>query len=312
MINDANSSHTPRLVLLATASDCWALDEDANELLAALSRAGMRAEPAIWDDPDVNWGEAAAVVVRSTWDYPLRRDEFLAWAQRVAQVTTLLNPPDVLRWNTDKRYLGELADQGVPVVPTVFLEPAVFLDQGENNTVAMIEAALEHTGQVVVKPSVSAGSRDTARFDARHTAQAVALAERITSGRRTAMVQPYLDSVDSHGETGLVYFGGEFSHGFNKAALLTAVGEIDHGIFAIESIAAQRPTNEHLALAEQVLAVTADRFGTVPTYARIDTLVDADEKLVLLELELTEPSWFLATDPAAADRAAAAISARIS
>lgn len=305
MTQDARSGHTPRLVLLATAADCWALDEDADELLDALSRAGMRAEPAIWDDPSLDWGEAAAVVVRSTWDYPLRREEFLAWAERVARVTTLVNPPEVLRWNTDKRYLGDLADRGVPVVPTVFLEYA------ENNATAMIEAAMEHTGQVVVKPSVSAGSRDTARFDDRHTAGAVALAEQITSGGRTAMVQPYLESVDTHGETGLVYFGGEFSHGFNKAALLTDIGAIDRGMFALESIAAQQPTDEQRSLAEAVLAVAADRFGVVPTYARIDMLADADATSVLLELELTEPSWFLATDPAASDRAAAAISATI-
>jgi glutathione synthase/RimK-type ligase-like ATP-grasp enzyme len=302
----ADSGHTPALVLLATAADCWALDEDADELLAALDRAGIRAEPAIWDDPERDWGQAAAVVVRSTWDYPLRRCEFLAWARQVGRVTTLLNPPDVLEWNTDKRYLGDLAAQGVPVVPTAFLS------QGTQHTTAMIEAAMGHTNQVVVKPSVSAGSRDTARFDTGHTAQAVALAERITNAGRTAMVQPYLDSVDTHGETGLVYFGGEFSHGFNKAALLTTVGEIDHGIFALESIAAEQPSHEHRTLAEAVLAVTAERFGAMPTYARIDMLADSDAELVLLELELTEPSWFLATDPGAADRAAAVIAAAVS
>jgi glutathione synthase/RimK-type ligase-like ATP-grasp enzyme len=293
------------LVLLATATDCWEVDEDAEALLGALVAAGTTAEPAIWDDPGVDWGGAAAVVVRSAWDYPLRREEFLAWADGVATVTTLLNPPEMLRWNTDKRYLGELAAQGIPVVPTAFVEP------GEEDAAATVKASLEHTGQVVVKPSVSAGSRDTARFGRLQTADAVALADRITGGGRSAMVQPYLDSVDTHGETGLVYFDGEFSHGFNKAALLTKVGEIDHGIFALETIAAQRPTIEQLALAEQVLAVTADHFGAVPTYARIDMLVDGDAESVLLELELTEPSWFLSTDPDAADRAAAAISARL-
>ena len=95
-------------------------------------------------------------------------------------------------------------------------------------------------------------------------------------------------------------------------SMLTTIGEIDHGIFALESIAAEQPSDEHRSLAETVLTVTADRFGAMPTYARIDMLADGDAELVLLELELTEPSWFLATDPAAPDRAAAAISARIS
>lgn len=305
MTPDANPDDPRPLVLLATAADCWELDEDAVPLLGALERAGIRAVPAIWDDPDVDWGTAAAVVVRSTWDYAQRREEFLEWAEGVAERTTLLNRPEALRWNTDKRYLGELADAAIPVVPTEFIEPAT------RDAADVIGASLERSGQVVVKPSVSAGSRDTARFGRRDIRDAVALAERITSGGRTAMIQPYLDSVDSHGEVGLVYFDGAFSHGFNKAALLTTVGEIDHGIFALETIAAHRPTALHRELAESVLALTASHLGSMPTYARIDFLSDDDGAPVLLELELTEPSWFLGTDAAAADRAAAAISAKL-
>lgn len=74
----------------------------------------------MWDDPKLDWAGFDGVPVRSTWDYPLRRDAFLAWAGR-ARVTA--NPYDVLVWNTDKRYLQDLARAGVATVPTVILPP---------------------------------------------------------------------------------------------------------------------------------------------------------------------------------------------
>ncbi|MEZ5238012.1 MAG: hypothetical protein R2716_03345 [Microthrixaceae bacterium] len=110
-------------VLLATAQGCWELDEDAPLLLDALGDAGIVGRPAVWDDPAVDWSEGDLVVVRSTWDYTLRRAEFLAWAERVSAATALVNPLGVLRWNTDKRYLLDLDAPATPVVPTVVLGP---------------------------------------------------------------------------------------------------------------------------------------------------------------------------------------------
>ncbi|SFL57740.1 ATP-grasp domain-containing protein [Geodermatophilus ruber] len=176
-------------VLLATCAEAAGRDDDEPLLLAALADAGLTAAPADWADPGVDWAAADLVVVRSTWDYAPRRDEFLAWARKVAGETALLNPAEVLEWNTDKRYLGELADAGLPVVPTAWVTGA-----------AELPAALARwDGDLVVKPVVSAGARDTARFPAAERRAAAAFAERILAGGRPVIVQPYLARLDAEG-----------------------------------------------------------------------------------------------------------------
>ena len=297
-------------VLLATAEGAWILDDDAGALLAALERLDIHAAPAVWDDPSVNWGAAHLVVVRSTWDYALRRDEFLSWADRVDGLTRLFNPAHLLRWNTDKRYLAELSEAGLVVVDTVFLDPGA-----DPADISAAWSAHESAGRDwVVKPSVSAGSRDTERFAPGAGQAAASLVARIAASGRTSMVQPYLESVDEVGETGLVYFGGEFSHAFSKAAMLppdggpSAVDNAPTALFHAERIGHRTPTRSQQAVGASVMDHLVDRFGTAPLYARVDLLGGDRDDPVLLELELTEPSWFLATDPGAADRAAAAIS----
>src|SRR5690348_7423438 len=108
-------------VALATAPGFDDLDGEYGPLSAALLGRGVGAEVAVWDDPAVDWASYDAVVVRATWDYSSRHDEFLAWAAQVAASTQLANPYDVIRWNTDKRYLRELEAQGLPVVHTDWL-----------------------------------------------------------------------------------------------------------------------------------------------------------------------------------------------
>src|SRR5205823_14548407 len=89
---------------------------------------GGDATPAVWDDPAVDWSAFALVVLRSPWDYTERRDAFVAWVESLGE--RVLNPPDVVRWNTDKRYLADLDAAGLPVVPTTFLEPGAVVVPG--------------------------------------------------------------------------------------------------------------------------------------------------------------------------------------
>lgn len=287
-------------VLIASCADAAGRDEDEPLLLAALAGAGLTAAPADWADPDVDWAAADLVVVRSTWDYAPRRDEFLAWARRVAAATTLLNPVEVLEWNTDKRYLAELAAAGLPVVPTAWVTGA-----GE-----LPGALTRWDGDVVVKPVVSAGARDTARFPAAGRDRAAAFAHRLLDAGRPVMVQPYLERLDAEGETGLVHLDGTYSHAFGKAALLAA-GPLGPGLFAAETITARTATGEQRALADAVLAAVRARTGAAPLYARVDLVPGPDGRPLVLELELTEPSLFLAVGDGAAHRLAAAIAARL-
>ena len=290
-----------RRVALVTAAPARGLDEDMPLLLPALGGRGLPAREVVWDDPAIDWGGFDLVVVRSTWDYFARRGEFLAWAERVGAVATLHNPASILAWNTDKRYLRELAGAGVAIVPTTFLapgEPLVLLSPTE----------------LVVKPAVSAGSNDTARYDAADGAAARAHVERLQAQGRVAMVQPYQRAVDVHGETALVYFDGELSHAIEKGAIFAARPEIVGGLFAREEIRPRTPSPAEVAAGASVLRALAALLpaGSLPLlYARVDLVPLADGSPAVLELELCEPSVFLAHAEGAAERFAAAIARRL-
>jgi glutathione synthase/RimK-type ligase-like ATP-grasp enzyme len=285
-------------VALVTCAPMNGLDPDDELVVAPLKERGVHAEPAVWDDPAVDWAGYDLAVVRYTWDYYPRRDAFLAWARRVPR---LANPAAVLAWNTDKRYLRDLAAAGVPTAPTTWIEP------GEPWTPPA-------TGEVVVKPAVSGGGVDTGRYDLADAAQRRLAAEhvrRLGGSGRLVMVQPYLSAVDEHGETALLWLGGRYSHAIRKGALLTGPDVGVEGLYRQEEITAREPTAEQLAVAERVLA-TVPHDAADLLYARVDLIPDGVGDPLLLEIELTEPSLFLGTAPGAPARLAEAIAGRLS
>jgi hypothetical protein len=271
-------------------------------LKAELEAAGARAEYVSWDDAGADWDTFDVVVVRSTFDYSRRRDEFLAWADSLDG--RLHNSPEVLRWNSDKRYLADLAAAGLPVVPTTFVSPGDPLPPLD--------------GEVVVKPAVSAGGRDTGRFaPAAHHAARDLLVD-ITESGRVAMVQPYLPAVDERGETALVFVAGEPSHVLRKRAVLAPdevapAREDEIGAAEVmyddDLVRAGDATDTERALASAIVDAVTERFGAAPLYARVDLLAGEDGAPTLLELELVEPALYLAEAPDAARRLAAAIMA---
>ncbi len=283
-------------VALVSARAARPLDEDLAPLAAALQEAGAEAAVADWDDPRVDWGTFHLALLRSTWDYTQRLPQFLAWADRTAALTRLENPPAVIRWNTDKHYLGDLARAGVPVVPTRFIAP------GER-AAAALERFLreERPEEWVVKPAVGAGSRDAARYGRGEEGAADGHIERLLHGGRCALLQPYLAQVDLHGETALIYFGGRFSHAIRKGPLLRRGTLPPDALFAEEQIAPRVPAAEELRLGASVLAALP---FAAPLYARVDLIRSGTGSPCLLELELTEPSLFFAHAPGAARRLA--------
>jgi glutathione synthase/RimK-type ligase-like ATP-grasp enzyme len=262
------------------------LDEDGPALLATLAEHGIEGVPAVWDDETVDWDSFDLVVVRSTWDYAERRDLFLLWAAALPRV---LNPLPVLRWNTDKRYLLELERAGLPVVPTMLLQPG--------------DEFQAPAGRFVVKPSVSAGSQNTASYS--NGDAALPLVERLHGEGRTVMVQPYLSGIDEHGETALLYLGGRYSHAVRKTALLADDQEPTTALYLEETITATEATGAERALADWTLAALPIAAAEL-LYARVD-LVPASDGPVVLEVELTEPSLWLLHSDGAADRLAEAI-----
>jgi O-ureido-D-serine cyclo-ligase len=304
----------PHIALVSTF-DALALDEDMPPLVAALVRGGAQVSTPCWDDATVDWSSFDLALLRSTWNYVERIDEFRAWTRRCSQQTRLCNPPEVVDWNTDKHYLVHLHRAGVPVVPSRFVEP------GED-----ARAALQHflTGaadslsagravpfdQFVIKPSIGAGSRDTARYRCSDADRALEhLSRLVVVERRSALLQPYLASVDALGETALIYFGGDASHAIRKGPLLRLDSVLVAGLFAPEEITAREPGVDERSLA--AAAYAAIPFDA-PLYARIDMIRDDRGAPVILELELTEPSVFLAHAPGSADRLARLLLARCS
>ncbi|MGH3677981.1 MAG: ATP-grasp domain-containing protein [Mycobacterium sp.] len=263
----------PRIVL----AGCPALPEgdgDDAELVSALRKRGLQARWLSWDDPETL--RADLVILRATWDYIDRLDEFLAWGTRVQH---LLNAPAVVAWNTDKRYLADLADAGVPTVPSHFFAP------GQRVRVP--------AGEVVVKPAIGAGSVGAQRFTDRASAREHVAA--LHAAGSTVLIQPY-DARVQDGETALVFLAGEQSHAFTKAPILPPAGQrpvFDHsGTYAEESLTPADPDFELWDVGLAALDAAAAHLNMNATdllYARVDVIGGPDDP-VLLELELVEPS----------------------
>ena len=304
--------NAPRIALV-TYAQLPDLDADDAPLLGALAERGAHAQAAVWDDPEVDWASFDLVVVRSTWDYMDRLGEFIAWAERVSEVSTLANPVEVLRWNTDKLYLRDLAARGIGVVPTKYLFP------DEHNEGRKIHARIPGRAEFVVKPTVSAGSKDTARFrsgDVDDRGAAVRLTRAMLSAGRSVMIQPYLKAIDEVGETALMYVGGLYSHAARKGAILTEYGApLDEPLMA-EEMSPREPSAAERAVGDAVIAALPELVpGADPSafpllYARVDVLTDDEGNPLVLEIEVTEPSMFLRHGVGSVERFADTVVAR--
>lgn len=281
---------------LATCAAFPRLTNDDAPLLAALPPLGIHPEPCIWNDPAVDWAGYDAVLVRSTWDYFEHHDAFLAWLDRLdALGVPMLNDSRLLRWNSDKRYLGELATHGVATIPTRYALPGTLRDT----------LRTFHGEDVVVKPSVSGGAWRTARgrVGAAGFEQAVAQLPDTSA----YLVQPFVPQVADEGEWSLLYFDGAYSHAVLKRP---AAGDYrvqhEHGGSAV----AAEPDAIARAAAERALAGVAALGHAGTAYARVDG-VRVGDRFLLMELELIEPALHLASHPGAAARFARQLAERL-
>lgn len=263
---------------LATCAAYPDLDIDDQFLLEPLRELGVDPIVAVWNDADVDWQQFDLVVIRSTWDYTQHHQGFLQWARGLESVSALLNPLPVIAWSSEKTYLRDLQRAGVPIVPTTFVAP------GQPWTFPMSE--------FVVKPAISAGSRNTFRMSSSNTAAGDEAITSLHAQGRIAMIQPYFHSIDVQAETAMIFFEGQFSHAVSKAALLPldAPSQVfERGLFLREKIALREARPDQLAVAKAAL----DRAPEDWLYARVDLIDDRLGNPVVLELEMVEPSLFL-------------------
>lgn len=281
---------TPRIALV-TWSGLPGLSEDDQLLIPEFRRYSAIAIPTVWDDRTIDWGDFAAVILRSTWDYHRRREEFLAWTQRCAQATRLWNGPEAVRWNSHKSYLFSLAREGVPIVPTEV-----------GRTGESLAALGGRTGwtELVVKPAVGANAENASYVTASEVPQ-FEPAYRAGLATRDLLVQPFLHEVLSPGERSLVFLEGAYSHAFVKRPALPR--DLRQGL----RVDRAEPSGPELAVARKAIACVP----STPLYARVDLVPTERAGPLLMELELIEPFLGFASDPASPARRANAVSDRL-
>ena len=233
-----------------------------------------------WNDKSIAWESFDAAVIRSAWDYVPVRDEFLEFAKNVETKTKLFNSYEVMKWNTNKTYLSILENKGVPIIPTKF---ANNIDEA----LPAIKWAFKKASAIAIKPSVGAGARLAGK--ALTEDEAIEYVKRILEAKRTVIIQPYISSVDDEGEKAIIVINGEISHAAKKVPALTKGG---HG----DAAGQIEITTEMKAIVKTISNAVSEWNDLL--FARVD-VVRMDEKLVLMELELTEPWLFMQFRPEA-------------
>ena len=280
--------------------------QDAVPLCDTLRRRGTACRAVDWADAEVDWSDFDLVVLRSPWDYAQHAEEFAAWLDRTGAATRVLNAPELVRWNMDKRYLAELEAAGITVIPTSYHRQEASLRD------ALATAAGGEDGggaHVVLKPAVGAGSQRTGLFAADDPA-ALDLAGQILAAGGTVMLQPEVPELSEGREKAVYTLDGRFTHAVAKGALLARGGGLRGGQYQENPQLVDASADERV-FAERVLAAVAEVTGLgTPLYGRIDLVDSAEHGRVLIEAELFEPTYNLHLAPEVTELFADAILAR--
>ena len=291
------SDESPSIALATCEEHPGFVAGDDAPLVQAFKSAGCRCRLVRWDAPDTDWSSFDAVVIRSTWDYQERLDDYLRWAALVDETTRLLNPLGVVRANIRKTYLLDLRDRGVPTVPTAWLVEGGSLAE-----------ALEGTGweDAIIKPAIGAGASGLIRFGAGRAdeiSRVQAHADRCMEQNLGPMlIQPWLPSIVDTGETSVVVIDGEVSHAVRK---VPADDDFRVQIEFGGRYTVVEPSKRQAEVALDACAAAESLHGPL-LYARVDLVEPEPGDPALIELELIEPELFFPIVPDAAGRFAGA------
>lgn len=268
------------LFTFVTYCDLPLLDADDRFVADELHRRGYQCAVADWRDQSIDWANAGICVLRSTWDYHLHYQEFLAWLTKVSSQTKLWNDWELVKWNSNKRYLFDLQKASIPIVPTVLFEHA---------KPANLMATLDQNGWTkgILKPVVGLSTFGVRKIERNQTDIQAHLNGMLETS--DVLLQPFIDTVHDRGERALVFLGREYSHTIRKSAFqpLAQAGEAGETL--------EQADESELQLARQVLAEVKKPVA----FARVDLIRDADGQDLLMELELVEPSLYLNMFPQA-------------
>ncbi|MFG2263769.1 RimK family alpha-L-glutamate ligase [Streptomyces sp. NPDC048720] len=294
---------------LALVTDAVSLpiDYDMPPLMAACETVGIDAEVCLWEDENVDWSRFDAVVFRSPWTWAEKLPEFLAFCERIAAVTELVTPMPLVRWALDKRYLVDIAARGVPVIPLRLVEPGV----DPLSAVQDFLAAHPEAAEFVVKPTDGCYSKDVQRYARPLEAEASRHVARLLGNGSHVILQPYVQSVDRHGETDLTFFDGVYSHAIHKGAMLMPDGTVH--VPTLDFRKARAAAADERAVASAALAAAVSHLGLERPLVcgRVDLVRGADGQPMVLEMELCEPSLNLPFSEDGALRFAQALAERL-
>ena len=267
-----------KIIAFATSSEFKNLLEDDLLVAKQLAMHNIQVVPAVWDDQSIDWSDYDAVIVRSPWDYFLKGDAYFQWIKSFLNNsnTKLLNPPQAILDNIDKRYLLEFEQQGITIIPTYCVE---------KDTQTNLKSILEKYSwdKIVIKPVISAGAYGTWRCSLDKAEQEQdKFAEQFS--RETVFIQPFMPEIQSEGEWSIIYFNGEYSHSVLKSVTgddFRIQEEFGGTTKAIE------PTANILKQTQKIMDLQKERL----LYARVDGVI-RDGQFLLMELEINEPSLF--------------------
>jgi hypothetical protein len=290
-MHDKNNNLKNRIAFV-TCRDLGRLTPDDQLAADILLKNNVMVNAVAWDDPDVKWQELDAVILRSTWNYHRQLQHFLQWLEMLDQLKIRVwNPTVVIRANVSKKYMIDLQNAGIPIVPTVFLPL---------NKTAHLRLILEKENweRVIIKPEVSASAYQTITASLTNAEDDQKQLDEIlkTSG---ALIQEFRNEIIETGEWSFIFFGRKFSHAVLKHPRA--------GDFRVQEelggiIQATSPSDSLIQQAQRIL----DQVQGMLLYARVDGIVAKDELLVM-ELELIEPSLFMGFSTGAAERFANSI-----
>ncbi|MFT7381081.1 MAG: glutathione synthase/RimK-type ligase-like ATP-grasp enzyme, partial [Roseivirga sp.] len=254
-------------------------------VVEAFERKGLTVGRKSWSDKEFDWSKTKMVLIRSTWDYFDRYEEWQNWLTVVSSQTRLINPIETVRWNMDKHYLGDLKARGVNIPETIYIET------GSQTTLAALH---ETTGwqETILKPCVSGASRHTYKLNLNNLGEHEAIFQELIA-QEAFMLQPFQKNVVEKGEISMMVMGGQVTHAVLKIA--------KPGDFRVQddfggTVHDYKPNEEEMAFAEKAVAACQP----TPYYARVDVIRDNNDELAIIELELIEPELWFRLMPSAA------------
>jgi glutathione synthase/RimK-type ligase-like ATP-grasp enzyme len=263
-------------IALLTCEKLPNLNTEDQKIIPALAKHNIEATAVIWSDKNIHWTDFDYLIFRNTWDYFEKETEFKIWLDQIEQIgIKTLNPIEVVKHNIHKFYLREMEQQGIRILPTIFID--------KTNALNLAEVLPAHWKKAVIKPAFSAGSYLTEVFEVSEIS-AITKQYKSIAAEKELLLQEFMPQIQTLGETSFIFFNKKFSHAVNKKPV--------DGDFRVQSLFGGKytlvqPSPELIEKAQKVVNTFEEKL----LYARVDGIL-IDNELYLMEIECIEPDLY--------------------